>query len=72
MAIGYTIKDTQLPSSFKNTIQSITGKIVGRNLLTFTNYSGYDPEVGSTRNPYDAAAEYPNYRNIALSLTFEF
>ena len=72
LAIGYTIKDTQLPSSFKNTIQSITGKIVGRNLLTFTNYSGYDPEVGSTRNPYDAAAEYPNYSNIALSLTFEF
>jgi TonB-linked SusC/RagA family outer membrane protein len=72
VAIGYTIKDTQLPASFKNTIQSITAKIVGRNLLTFTNYSGYDPEVGSTRNPYDAAAEYPNYRNAAFSLTFEF
>lgn len=72
VAIGYTIKDTQLPASFKNTIKSITAKIVGRNLLTFTNYSGYDPEVGSTRNPSDAAAGYPNYRNAALSLTFEF
>lgn len=72
VAIGYTIKDTQLPASFKNTIKSITAKIVGRNLLTFTNYSGYDPEVGSTRNPSDAAAVYPNYRNAAFSLTFEF
>jgi len=47
-------------------------KAIGRNLLTFTKYSGYDPEVGSLRMPYDGIYMNPNYRNIAFSLSFDF
>ena len=72
LSVGYTLNSSQLPFSSLNIFKSITGKIVGRNLLTFTKYSGHDPEVGSIRAPYDATNAYPNYRNIALSLNFEF
>jgi TonB-linked SusC/RagA family outer membrane protein len=72
LSVGYTLNSSQLPFSSLNMFKSITGKIVGRNLLTFTKYSGHDPEVGSIRAPFDAPNAYPNFRNIALSLTFEF
>ncbi len=41
---------------------------VGRNLLTFTNYSGYDPEVDNSVN----LGNYPNTRqySIGAQLTF--
>ncbi len=45
--------------------------LVGRNLLTFTDYTGYDPEVGGTINRLDSFA-YPRYRTItgAVEITF--
>jgi hypothetical protein len=30
-----------------NTISNIRFYVTGQNLFTFTNYSGYDPEIGS-------------------------
>ncbi len=72
VALGYTLNDSNMPTSISNIFKSITAKVIGRNLLTFTEYSGYDPEVGSIRNPFDGTDTYPNYRNIALSLTLDF
>jgi TonB-linked SusC/RagA family outer membrane protein len=49
----------------------------GRNLLTFTNYSGYDPEVqtntlsGAQSFAYDFMG-YPNYRSFSGSLEIKF
>ncbi|HLV26181.1 MAG TPA: SusC/RagA family TonB-linked outer membrane protein, partial [Gemmatimonadales bacterium] len=45
--------------------------LVGRNLLTFTDYTGYDPEVGGTINRLDSFS-YPRYRTItgAVEITF--
>lgn len=42
--------------------------LVGRNLLTFTKYRGYDPEVDA----FSTIGEYPNTRqySIGLQLTF--
>ena len=52
--------------------------LVGRNLLTFTDYSGYDPEVargGRDQNGqifgYDAFG-YPNFRTFTGSIEFTF
>ena len=53
-------------------IESITFSVLGRNLLTITDYSGYDPEAGSIRNPFDSTGQYPNFRNIAFSVKFDF
>jgi hypothetical protein len=53
-------------------IDAITFSALGRNLLTITDYSGYDPEAGSIRNPFDSTGQYPNFRNFAFSVKFDF
>jgi len=72
VSIGYTLTNINMPTSLQNVFKSITAKAIGRNLLTFTDYSGYDPEVGTIRNPFDGTGTYPNFRNVAFSLTLDF
>lgn len=43
---------------------------LGRNLLTFTKYSGYDPEAGYDGFLFDNFG-YPNFRNYTLSVEFK-
>ncbi len=45
--------------------------IIGRNLLTFTNYKGYDPEVGNIINRLDSF-DYPRYRTLTTSVDITF
>lgn len=71
VAIGYTFSKSSL-SMFKGVVKGITARVIGRNLLTITDYSGYDPEVGSIRNPFDGTDTYPNFRNLAFSLQLDF
>ncbi len=71
-ALGYTFNNKVLNNAFRGVVKGITAKVVGRNLLTFTKYDGYDPEVGSIRQPIDGIGANPNYRNIAFSLSFNF
>ncbi|HQT22220.1 MAG: hypothetical protein B7X86_04825 [Sphingobacteriales bacterium 17-39-43] len=71
VALGYTFPLKSL-NLFGGVVKSITAKVVGRNLLTFTGYSGYDPEVGTLRQPYDGTYKYPNFRNYAFSLSMDF
>ncbi len=72
LSLGYTFSNEKLPASMSNIFKSFTAKVIGRNLFTITDYSGYDPEVGSIRNPFDGTDAYPNYRNVALSFSFNF
>lgn len=72
VALGYSVPSQFLKGIFKGAIKGLNARIVGRNLLTFTGYNGYDPEVGSIRMPYDGIYMNPNYRNLAFSLSFEF
>ena len=54
--------------------------LIGRNLLTWTDYTGYDPEVGSAGNSSggsDAIGrvddyQYPNFRTLTASLQLIF
>lgn len=71
VALGYTFPLKNL-NVFGGVVKGITAKVVGRNLLTFTDYTGYDPEVGSLRQPYDGTYKYPNFRNYAFSLSMDF
>jgi len=71
-SIGYTFNNETLARAFKGVVKGINARVVGRNLLTFTKYSGYDPEVGSIRQPLDGIGTNPNFRNIAFSLSFNF
>lgn len=71
VALGYTFSQKSL-GKLGNTVKAITAKAIGRNLLTVTDYTGFDPEVGSLREPFDGTTTYPNFRNYAFSLSFDF
>lgn len=45
--------------------------LIGRNLLTFTDYKGYDPEVGGTLVRLDSF-DYPRYRTFTGSIEISF
>jgi TonB-linked SusC/RagA family outer membrane protein len=45
--------------------------LVGRNLLTFTDYKGYDPEVGGTIVKLDSF-DYPRYRTFTGTIQIDF
>lgn len=71
VALGYSLPRAALSKVFNGFIKGLDLKIVGRNLFTITKYSGYDPEVGTLRMPYDGIYMNPNYRDVALSLGFQ-
>ena len=45
--LGYTIADKSLQSLTKGVVKSFRIYVSAQNILTFTNYTGYDPEVGN-------------------------
>lgn len=62
-----------------NQLEAITFSAVGRNLLTFTNYDGYDPEVGRGGGDTGSAVlarvdgyNYPNFRTFTFGLELNF
>lgn len=71
LALSYSVPRQYLNFA-NNTFKGATIALIGRNLFTFTNYTGYDPEVGSIRQPYEATMRYPNFRSISASLSLDF
>lgn len=72
VAIGYTLRGAMLQNFLKGAFKTVELKAVGRNLYTFTKYSGYDPEVGSILQPVDGIGANPIYRTMAISLGLTF
>ncbi len=73
VSLQYTLDRAQL-GFLGQVFHRLTFGLVGRNVLTFTNYSGWDPEVGSgdaTTYRYDGFG-YPQYRTITGIFEFEF
>ncbi len=70
MTLGYTFAKSQLFDVLDNLRVSVTGQ----NLITFTNYSGLDPEFKSpnlwVKGQDDAA--YPSPKSVVFSLSFQF
>ncbi|TCO10692.1 SusC/RagA family TonB-linked outer membrane protein [Natronoflexus pectinivorans] len=50
LTLGYNISDEVLASTFRNSIRGVRLYVTAQNLLTITNYSGYDPEIASYGN----------------------
>lgn len=68
LQLGYT-----LPSSLVNKIGigRIRAYVSSNNLLTFTNYTGYDPEVGGGSDLWGIdAGVYPQARSFLFGLNF--
>ena len=49
-----------------------TFSVIGRNLYTFTNYKGYDPEVGTNALTRIDSFDYPRFRTITGSIEITF
>ncbi len=60
-------KDKKLAKYIKRVKIGLTGT----NLLTFTNYTGYDPEAGYKGYTFDNYG-YPNFRKYTVSVEFKF
>ena len=72
MTLGYTIGD------LGNYVKNVRISLTGQNLLVFTNYSGFDPEV-NTVNDVDGVPSfgieyipYPSARTIMFGINFSF
>jgi hypothetical protein len=75
LSLRYTLDEDQLGGLWGLTRASIN--LIGRNLWTMTDYTGYDPEVGGGWGGADAVGridnyQYPNYRTISASLELVF
>ncbi|MEZ4969233.1 MAG: SusC/RagA family TonB-linked outer membrane protein [Flavobacteriaceae bacterium] len=71
LSIGYNFDQKTLSSVFGNTFDNINLSLIGRNLVTWTKYSGIDPEVGGLVYRQDQY-QYPNFRQISANLEIKF
>ncbi|WP_198174864.1 TonB-dependent receptor [Spirosoma arboris] len=73
LQIGYTIPNT-LTKSLK--ISNLKVYVQAQNLLTFTKYSGLDPEVlgvnGTTARGIDTINSYPRTRLLSMGINMSF
>ena len=71
--LGYDFSQYLGSKIFRKAVLTVTG----RNLLTFTKYTGFDPEAssGTSNSPFDRGVDNsssPNSKSIALGLTLGF
>ncbi|MDQ2656385.1 MAG: TonB-dependent receptor, partial [Bacteroidota bacterium] len=77
MRLKFISLDYSLPEAIVGKIGFSYARISlsGQNLLTFTKYSGLDPEFNNAANIYERGVEgfaYPNLRTYSLGLQFGF
>ena len=75
VSLSYTFDQSQLSAVFGNSVEQIKLGVKGRNLLTFTDYTGWDPEVGLASNATNFRIDeyaYPNFRTYTGSLSVRF
>jgi TonB-linked SusC/RagA family outer membrane protein len=80
VSVRYRFDRAQLASvPFLRAFDGIAISLIGRNLLTFTKYQGYDPETGESGGEVGSAAvartdgyNYPNFRTFTAALEVNF
>ncbi|MCF6334039.1 MAG: TonB-dependent receptor, partial [Draconibacterium sp.] len=75
LSLSYNATNSDLGKIGLSFIKSAKFSLIGRNLLTFTNYTGFDPEVGTTNGTQIYAYDfmgYPNFRSFSASLELKF
>lgn len=72
ISLSYTLGEDAFGP--KIPLESVKFTISGRNLHTFTNYSGFDPEVALSGSPIFKLDEFsfPNFRTFAASVQVTF
>jgi TonB-linked SusC/RagA family outer membrane protein len=76
LSVNYTFTRDQLRSVGLGKIAELRLGVIGRNLFTITNYSGYDPEVaGLQGDPFQVKIDwfqYPQFRTFTGVLEIAF
>jgi len=79
LSVKYSLNKNQLQNLLGGAISKVSVGFIGRNLITWSDYSGYDPEVGSTGFDLGSAAiarydgfGYPNFRTLTGIFEIEF
>lgn len=75
LSLSYSVPSTALKGFIKGAFKGVKIAFIGKNLYTLTNYTGYDPEVGTTNGTQYFAYDfmgYPNYRSYSASLELKF
>jgi TonB-linked SusC/RagA family outer membrane protein len=76
ISIGYTFSSEKLKQISNNVVNRVRVYVSSQNLLTFTKYSGFDPEVASRFNGLLTNGidygQYPQARTILLGLNLGF
>jgi hypothetical protein len=71
LSVAYRVPPAFLARLGNIGVQGMRLSLIGRNLLTFTDYKGYDPEVGGTLTRLDSF-DYPRYRTFTGSVEITF
>ena len=71
MSVRYAINPDWLDAIFAGRVSGAEVNLIGRNLYTFTGYTGFDPEVGGIISRADNY-NYPNPRRVSFSVQFTF
>lgn len=78
ISLNYTVPAKSLQSLTKGTVKGLNIYVSAQNILTFTNYSGFDPEVGnrqvnttSLTNGVDYAV-YPQAKGYQVGINVNF
>jgi TonB-linked SusC/RagA family outer membrane protein len=71
LSIRYRVPGRELARFRSLGIRGATVSLVGRNLFTRTDYSGYDPEIGTAITRLDSF-DYPRYRTVTGTVELEF
>jgi TonB-linked SusC/RagA family outer membrane protein len=80
LSLSYTFDRPQLRSIGLGALNQVRAGLAGRNLITFSGFTGWDPEVGG--NIFDANADpfiqrgenfqYPKFRTLTATLEIAF
>jgi hypothetical protein len=79
LSIGYTVPAAALQSFSRGTLSRVRIYVASTNLLTFTKYTGYDPEVGSRTSNTNPTltngidyGQFPQARSFMVGLQLGF
>lgn len=76
ISLGYTVPSNILKSFAGGTLSRVRVYVSAQNLLTFTKYTGYDPEIGSRDNAQLVYGidngQYPQARTLMAGLQLGF
>jgi TonB-linked SusC/RagA family outer membrane protein len=75
LSLYYDVKESAFARAGVPFIKGLKAGVLGRNLLTFTKYSGWDPEVSAGGDLTNYAMDifnYPNFKTYTFSLELKF